>query len=113
MTRPRVRRAVVAALLLAPVLFPPATAAQGTIADYQRALSLRDSYQGLALGVPETPTWIGRTPRFWFRRSVKGGNEFVLVNPDTKTMAPPFDHARLATALSTAANTYTAATLPF
>ena len=45
---------------------------------------------------------------------MKGGNEFVLVNPDTKTIAPPFDHVRLAEALSTAAHAkYTAATLPF
>jgi hypothetical protein len=114
MSRLRVRRAVVATVLLAPFFFfPSGASAQATIADYQRAIGLRDRYQGLAVGVPEAPTWIGRSPRFWFRRSVKGGNEFVLVNPDTKTMAPPFDHARLATALSTATNKYTAATLPF
>src|SRR6185436_20928290 len=41
-------------------------------------------------------------------------NEFVIVDPDSKTIAPPFDHARLADALSTAAKTkYTAVTLPF
>src|SRR4029079_2658604 len=58
--------------------------------------------------------WVRRTDRFWFRRSVKGGNEFVLVNPESKTEAPPFDHARLAQSLSTAANAkYTAVTLPF
>jgi dipeptidyl aminopeptidase/acylaminoacyl peptidase len=113
MRRLRVSRAVVATVLLAPILFPSGAAAQGTMADYQRAIALRERYQGLALGVPEAPTWIGRSPRFWFRRSVKGGNEFVLVNPDTTTMAPPFDHARLATALSTGTNKYTAATLPF
>jgi dipeptidyl aminopeptidase/acylaminoacyl peptidase len=91
--------------------------AQGTVADYQRAMGLREAYQNLAVGVPDAPTWVARTNRFWFRRSVKGGNEFVLVNPDTKTLAPPFDHARLAEALNKSAGTanakYTAVTLPF
>jgi dipeptidyl aminopeptidase/acylaminoacyl peptidase len=109
----RVTRA--AALLFLPLVFDASAArAQGTVADYQRAMGLRESYQSLAVGVPDTPTWVARTNRFWFRRSVKGGNEFVLVNPDTKAIAAPFDHARLAEALSTAASAkYTAVTLPF
>ena len=73
-----------------------AASAQGTVADYQRAMGLREAWQGLAVGVPDTPTWVARTNRFWFRRSAKGGNEFVLVDPDTKSIAAPFDHARLA-----------------
>jgi dipeptidyl aminopeptidase/acylaminoacyl peptidase len=109
----RVRRAA-PLLLLSVALVPAAASAQGTEADYQRAMGLREAWQGLAVGVPDTPSWVPRTNRFWFRRSVKGGNEFILVNPDTKTMTPPFDHARLAAALSTAANAkYTAVTLPF
>jgi dipeptidyl aminopeptidase/acylaminoacyl peptidase len=100
-------------LLLALLLSPFVAFAQGTVADYQRALSLRDRYQGLAVGVPEAPTWIGRSGRFWFRRSVRGGNEFVLVNPETQKIDAPFDHARLAAALSSATNKYTAVTLPF
>ncbi len=109
----RVRRA--APLLLLSISVAPAAAfAQGTLTDYQRAMGLREAWQDLAVGVPDTPTWVGRSDRFWFRRSVKGGNEFVLVTPDTKTIAPPFDHARLAEALSNAANAkYTAVTLPF
>ena len=110
---PRTWRAVLLVLLVLP-LTAIETSAQGTVADYQRAMGLREAWQNLAVGVPDTPTWIGRTNRLWFRRTVKGGNEFVLVNPDTRTMAPPFDHARLAEALSAAANAnYTAATLPF
>lgn len=101
-------------LLLSLVPFAADASAQGTVADYQRAMGLRDAWQGLAIGVSDAPTWVRRTDRFWFRRSVKGGNEFVLVNPASKTEAPPFDHARLAQSLSTAANAkYTAVTLPF
>src|SRR5215471_4027103 len=104
---------VAAALLLLSAAPAPASA-QGTLADYQRAMGLRDAYQGLAVGVPDAPTWVRRTDRFWFRRSVKGGNEFVLVTPETKTLTSPFDHARLAAGLSTAAKAkYTAVTLPF
>src|SRR6478736_2122805 len=66
--------------------------AQGTAADYQRAMGLREAWQGLAAGVPESPNWIGASERFWFRRTVKGGNEFVVVNPATKAIGPAFDH---------------------
>src|SRR5262249_28163445 len=54
-----------------------------------------------------------------YRRSVKGAanaGEFVLVDIATTSKAPAFDHARIATALNTAASPstpYTAVTLPF
>ncbi len=101
-------------LVLVSMVGSGAASAQGTLADYQRAMGLRDAWQGLAAGVPETPTWVAQTERFWFRRTVKGGNEFALVNPDGKSVALAFDHARLAEALSKAAGAkYTAVTLPF
>ena len=58
------------------------------MADYQRAMGLREKYQALAANVPETATWIEKTARFWYRRSVKGGNEFVLVDADDAAEAP-------------------------
>src|SRR5436190_101445 len=88
--------------------------AQGTVADYARAIALRDRYQGLAVNVPEQVQWIRNTNRFWYRKSVPGGNAFVLVDADTQTKTPAFDHAKLADALSTAmSGKYTAVTLPF
>ena len=102
------------AFLLIVVLAPAAASAQGAVADYERAMTLRDTYQGLAINVPEQPTWIARTNRFWYRRSVRGGNEFVLVNAETRVKEPPFDHSRLAAGISSAAGgKYTAVTLPF
>ncbi len=96
------------------VLAPAAASAQGAVADYERAMTLRDTYQGLAINVPEQPTWIARTNRFWYRRSVRGGNEFVLVNAETRVKEAPFDHSRLAAGISSAAGgKYTAVTLPF
>jgi hypothetical protein len=76
-----VRLAVIGFGILASALYAPPVQAQGTIADYQRAMGLRDKYQGLTVNVPEAATWIEKTARFWYRKSVKGGNEFVLFDP--------------------------------
>jgi dipeptidyl aminopeptidase/acylaminoacyl peptidase len=107
-------RFALAAFLIAAVLVPAAASGQGAVTDYERAMTLRDTYQGLAVNVPEQPSWIERTNRFWYRRSVRGGNEFVLVNAETQTKQAPFDHAKLAAGISSATGgKYTAVTLPF
>ncbi len=88
--------------------------AQGTRADYERAYKLRDKYQAVAINVPERANWIGTTSRFWYRKTVKGGNEFVMVDAVTLSKQPAFDHQKLAASLSTATGgKYTAVTLPF
>ncbi|MGD0783208.1 MAG: prolyl oligopeptidase family serine peptidase, partial [Candidatus Aminicenantales bacterium] len=57
--------------------------------------------QGLAVNLPERPpSWIGSTHRFWFRRTIKGGSEFMIGDADAATLRPAFDHARLAAALA-------------
>ncbi len=92
----------------------PALFAQGTTADYQRALAVSNRPQARAIHVAGPINWIGESDRFWYRKTVKGGFEFVLVEAKAAVKRPAFDHARLATALSTAAGaSYTAATLPF
>src|ERR1700678_1368058 len=47
-------------LLLATIILlaPTILRAQGTSADYQRAQSLREKFQGLAVDVPGNATWI-------------------------------------------------------
>ena len=88
--------------------------AQGTVADYQRAMTLRDKYQSLALHVPDAPRWIEQTSRFYYRRTIKGGHEWMLVDGTTKEKKPAFDHARLAEAIAKASGRKaTAAELPF
>lgn len=102
------------ALILCLVFLPVVIYAQGTRADYERANKLRDKFQALAVNVPERVNAIGNTSRFWYRKSVKGGNEFVLVDAETLTKKPAFDHAKLAASLSAAAGEkYTPVTLPF
>ena len=88
--------------------------AQVTRADYERAQAMREPYELLAINVPDTPTWIGTTHRFYYRRSVADGYEFISVDADTRQKQPSFDHVRLADALSKAANrSFTAPRLPF
>ncbi len=99
------------------------TTAQGqdVKAAYDRAESLNRRVANLALNVPEAPTWIEKSTRFWYRKTAKaeacpttGCWEFVLVDAAAKTKAPAFDHAKLATAVGAVTNQkYTAVTLPF
>src|SRR5438105_3488187 len=91
------------ALLWSLLFLPTIIYAQVTQADYERANGLRNKLQGLAINVPENPNWIGDTSRCWYRKSVKGGNEFVLVDAETAAKKPAFDHEKLAAALSEAA----------
>ncbi len=86
-------------ILLSLILRPSIAFAQGTPADYERADGLRAKLQGLAVNVMERPVWIEKTGRFWYRKSVKGGNEFWVMDAATLAKAPAFDHARLAAAL--------------
>jgi len=87
------------ALVLSFGLIPPGAAAQ-TRADYERALGMRERYQYSTVGVPDAATWVSKSSRFCYRRSVKGGHEFVMVDADTQQRRPAFDHERLAAALS-------------
>ena len=105
------RTAMLAALVPAP--FVP-LAAQGTRADYLRADSFAARTRDLVVDVAEEPHWIGETSRFWYRKSVAGGDRFVLVDAEGGTRGEPFDHARLAAALTSArGDTVSALTLPF
>jgi dipeptidyl aminopeptidase/acylaminoacyl peptidase len=107
---------IVSALAAALVLFSFSvpSAAQVTAADYQRAQSLRQQYDGAAVFVPEPATWIGTTHKFYYRRSLANGFEFVTVDADTQERQPSFDHRRLADALSRASGrAYPATRLPF
>lgn len=96
------------------ILSPAVAAAQGRLADYERAFGLREKLEGLAANLPERAHWIEGTTRFWYRKAVKGGHEFVMVDAAAPAKQPAFDHARLAAALSEASGQkYTALKLPF
>ena len=102
------------ALLSLIVLIPAVARAQGTMADYDRAFAMRNKYQGLGINITERSYWIDATSRFWYRKPVKGGNEFILVDADTLVKKPAFDHEKLAAALSSASGQkLTGLSLPF
>src|SRR5580658_439226 len=94
-------------LALAGVLPGPARG-QVTRADYDRALGLREKYDGLVDHVPSARTWIEGTSHFIYRRStiaaggLEAGQEYVWVDAESGTSRPAFDHAKLADALTKA-----------
>jgi dipeptidyl aminopeptidase/acylaminoacyl peptidase len=95
------------------MLVPAQVSAQGTLDDYRRAATVTQRLAGLTVDVAQAPTWISPT-RFWYRKSVKGGNEFVMVDAATGQKSAAFDHTRLSAALSiSSGGTFTAQTLPF
>ena len=99
---------------VAQLAIPASLVAQGTVQDYARAAGLRDKYTGLALNVVEEPRWIEQTTRFYYRRTVKGGNEWMLVDGTTQAKQPAFDHTKLAAAIESATSRKATATeLPF
>ena len=85
-----------------------------TAEDYKRA----EKFMGyntnpLVIRSGVRPTWLA-DERFWYRVMTEKGAEFTMVDPNTGTKEPVFDHAKLAAALSAAAGTnYTAYNLPF
>ena len=107
------RSSFVGVLIAMAALVSAVGAAQGTAADYERANTVEERTRGLVVDVPETPHWISDT-RFWYRKSVKGGNAFVLVDAASAVKRPAFDHERIAAALGKATgHSYTSTTLPF
>ena len=111
----QIRRSCAAAVLVSGIAATPHHAdAQGAAADYHRAMGLRDKYQRLAVDVADQVQWHGKANRFWYRKSVAGGHEFILVDADTQARRPAFDHRRLAAALTSAmGRTVAALDLPF
>jgi len=103
-------------VLVAAVLagLPTVAAAQGAAADYARAAALKERYESAATDIAGPATAIGRTHRFWYRKSVKGGDAFMTIDADTLQKQPAFDHAAIARALSElTGNRYSGEKLPF
>jgi hypothetical protein len=89
--------------------WPAAAAAQGTAADYARADALRARYENAAVDIAGPASTVGRTHRFWYRKSTRGIEQFMMIDAETRQTRPAFDHASIARSLSEATgNTYTA-----
>jgi dipeptidyl-peptidase-4 len=82
--------------------------------DYLRAEKFLSFHTDpLVYGGSVRPTWIDENT-FWYRNTIPEGNEFVLVDVETKTRKRAFDHKKLASALSKALEeSYEPFRLPF
>ncbi len=101
-------------VMLLLVSLPPLVTPQGRLADYERATGLRDSLQGLAIDVVDRTTWIDKTDHFWYRKTVKAGYEFMVVDAENLTKRTAFDREKLTAALNSAAGEkYKPEMLPF
>ncbi len=108
------RRVLPVVALSVTLAVPSVATAQGTPADYARAEKLRTTYESLVVDIAGPPTAIGNTHRFWYRKMVRGAEQFVVVDADTQQRQPAFDHEKIAASLSKAAGTtYKATALPF
>ncbi len=89
--------------------------AQGKLEDYQRAQRFLPGNLRHSIYVAEvSPHWIDKTNRFWYHKESPKGSEFILVDADHNTVAPAFDHEKLAAALSRLTRkTVSASDLPF
>jgi len=107
-----IRRTLTVLIGLLP--FPAAAWAQGTPADYSRAEGLRARYEAAAVDIAGPPGAIGRTHRFWYRKSVRGAEQFVAIDAETLQKEPAFNHEKIAASLSLATGrSYKATALPF
>ena len=93
---------------------PADAAAQGTPADYARAIGLEAKYEAAAIDFAGPAAWIGKTNRFWYRKQSTGRKEFIIVDAPTLKKQPAFDQEKIAASLSKATGkTYKAQDLPF
>ena len=102
--------------LLIAILFAAAGPAFAQTPDYARAERLLSWHaEPLVKGAAGSPNWIDGSDRFWYRVTRGGaGADFVLVDPDRNTRRLAFENARLAAAMSLAADTtYDPTKLPF
>ena len=96
------RMGCLSVLVFLAVTFPVTGRCQTLRAQYEKAATLGKLYSSLTVNVPGKPEWIGKTDSFWYRKSVKGGHAFVLVNAAKETRGPAFDQAKLAAAYNKA-----------
>ncbi len=68
----------------------------------------------LIAGDQVVPQWMAGGNRFWYMNKTGAGSEFILVDPAAGSRAPLFDNARMAAAMSVAADTaFDPVKLPF
>jgi len=73
-----------------------------------------DKVRKMVFDTAVTPRWLERSDRFWYVYQTRDGRRFYFVDPVKKTKAPLFDHAKMASALTSITRLpYDAHHLPF
>ncbi|MEJ2701528.1 MAG: DPP IV N-terminal domain-containing protein, partial [Sedimentisphaerales bacterium] len=99
----RLESAIKSTAILGLLFAAQAVIAQGTLSDYQRALSLNKTIANKVFKARVNPHWFGDNARFWYRNDLPDGErEFILVDAERGTRKRAFDHERLAGALDEA-----------
>jgi len=76
---------------------------QGSKADYERAMGLRDRVRNKVFIKHVNPNWSADSDRFWYRNDLSTDRrEFVLVNTSKGERQLAFDHVKVAATLSNA-----------
>ncbi|MCP5518861.1 MAG: DPP IV N-terminal domain-containing protein [Verrucomicrobiales bacterium] len=89
--------------ILALAFLVPGAWSQGSHADYERALSLRERTNGKLFRARVRPQWLPDRTGFWYRNDLAGDTrEFILVDARQGARRRAFDHERLARALGEA-----------
>ena len=102
-TRMVIHRIVAFSTVLVAGLWALIVSAQGTRADYERALSVGQRTANTVFKQSVRPHWLAGNTRFWYRNDLAdGAREFVLVDAAKGERKPAFDHVQLAKALSQA-----------
>jgi dipeptidyl aminopeptidase/acylaminoacyl peptidase len=95
---------MMACIVFAVLLFFSSFGAVGAddFAASDRAFALEQRMSGLVYGSEVKPHWLAGD-RFWYRiQTGAQAHEFILVDPETGSRSPAFDHEQLARALSIA-----------
>ena len=75
--------------------------AQGSKADYERAMGLRDKVRNKVFKKDVNPKWSADGDRFWYRNDLSNDRrEFVLVNASKGERQLAFDHVKVAETLT-------------
>lgn len=106
---------IIVILALAAGFIPLTALSQGTLEDYRRSNELPDRFrERVSHVITGQPEWIGESNRFWYRKTLEDGHQFIWVDAETGERQPAFDHDRLASTLSDlTGESYTANKLPF
>ncbi|MEX2528252.1 MAG: DPP IV N-terminal domain-containing protein [Gemmatimonadota bacterium] len=116
---------LIGSILVASSALRPGDAVAQTLESVQSTGSAEARYQQaerylgwnagpLVVGSASSPNWMEGGNRFWVRVSGEEGHDFLRVDPDRGQVAPLFDNARMAAAMSMAADTaFDPVKLPF